>query len=282
MSRRAAAGAAERDEEVVAQPAGQGHVPAAPEVGRVDRLVRRVEVLREPQADHDGDADGHVAVAREVEVELQRVAEGRGPAGEQPEVGVVREEVVHVGRHHVGDQHLLGEAHDEEEEAGADERPAEALLRPLQLHADVAVADDRPGEDVREQRDPGQVVDHALGRLDHAAEDVDGVRDAGERVERDADRQQQLHRRQRPAGADQAEDAVERVDEEAAVLEVAEQRQVDRDGRRQEELAAAAGAPLGLALRQVVPGDPVDERGRRAAAVRTASPTARRRRATRR
>ena len=200
------------------------------------------------QADHDGDADGHVAVAGEVEVELQRVAEGRGPAGQEPELGVVREEVVHVGRHHVGDEHLLGEAHDEEEEAGADERPAEALLRALELGADVAVADDRAGEDVREERDPGQVVDHALRRLDRAAVHVHRIRDAGERVERDADRQEELHGRERLARAQQPQDAVELVDEEAAVLEVAEEGEVQGDRRRQDQLAAAARASPSASL----------------------------------
>ena len=105
-------------------------------------------------------------------------------------MGVMREQVVDVGRHHVGDQQLLGEAHDEEEEAGADEAPAEALLSALELLADVAVADDGAGQQVREQRRPGEVVDHGLGRADHAPVDVDHVRDGGERVERHADRQQ--------------------------------------------------------------------------------------------
>ena len=176
---------------------------------------------------------------------------------------MVREEVVHVGRHHVGHEHLFGEAHDEEEEAGADERPAEALLRALELGADVAVTDDRAGEDVREERDPGQVVDHALRRLDRAAVHVHRIRDAGERVERDADRQEQLDCRERLAGAQQPQDAVELVDEEAAVLEVAEEGEVQGDRRRQDQPAAAAGAlPLGLALREVAAGDPVGQRRR--------------------
>ena len=131
----------------------------------------------------------------------------------------------------------------------------------LELLADVAVADDGAGEDVREERDPGQVVDHALRRLVLAAVHVHGVRDAGEGVEADADRQQQPEGRQVGVRPDQPQDAVELVDEEPAVLEVAEEGEVDRDGRRQDQLAAAAPA-LGLAPGEIVPRDPVDERGR--------------------
>ena len=71
--------AAERDEEVVAEPRRQGHVPAPPEVGDVLRLEGRVEVLREAEPEQPGEADRHVRVAREVEVELQRVADRRRP-----------------------------------------------------------------------------------------------------------------------------------------------------------------------------------------------------------
>ena len=68
--------AAERDVEVVAQPARQRHVPAAPEVLQVARRVGRVEVLREAEAEQQGEADGDVGVAAEVAVDLHRVAPG--------------------------------------------------------------------------------------------------------------------------------------------------------------------------------------------------------------
>ena len=131
-----------------------------------------------------------------------------------------------------------------------------------ELLVDVAVAQDRPGDGAREQPDEGRVADDAVRGLDVAAVDVDDVRDGAERVERDAERQDHAERGEGPPAAEQSAQAVERVEEEAAVLEVAEEREVCRDGRRQEQLAAAAGALPGLALRQVVPGDPVHEGGR--------------------
>ena len=76
---RAAAVAAERDVEVVAQEARQRHVPAPPEVADRHGAVGRVEVERQPQAEHQREADRHVGVAGEVEIDLQRVGAGGDP-----------------------------------------------------------------------------------------------------------------------------------------------------------------------------------------------------------
>ena len=73
----AAAAAAERDVEEVAQEARQRHVPAAPEVAEARRAVRAVEVLREHEAHQQREPDRHVRVAREVAVDLGRVARRR-------------------------------------------------------------------------------------------------------------------------------------------------------------------------------------------------------------
>ena len=65
--------AAERDVEVVAQPARQRHVPAPPEVLERQRPVGGVEVLREADAEQQRAADGDVGVAGEVGVDLDGV-----------------------------------------------------------------------------------------------------------------------------------------------------------------------------------------------------------------
>ena len=66
--------AAQRNVEVVAQPRRERDVPPPPELGDRRRLVGCVEVLREAEAQQQGDADGHVRIAREVAVDLQRIA----------------------------------------------------------------------------------------------------------------------------------------------------------------------------------------------------------------
>ena len=79
LPRRAAAVAAQRNVEVVAQEAAERHVPAAPEVAHRQGAVGRVEVERDAQAEHQRQADRHVGIAGEVEVDLQRVGAGGGP-----------------------------------------------------------------------------------------------------------------------------------------------------------------------------------------------------------
>src|SRR3954464_944407 len=70
---------AERDVDVVSQTPRQRDVPAAPEVGRVERLVGRIEVDRDSQPEHVAESNGHVTVASEVEIELEAVADHREP-----------------------------------------------------------------------------------------------------------------------------------------------------------------------------------------------------------
>jgi hypothetical protein len=77
--------AAERDVEVAQQEARQRDVPAAPEVDDVDRLVGAVEVDRQAHVHHQGEADRHVGVAREIEVKLEGVGERPTPGLEQGE-----------------------------------------------------------------------------------------------------------------------------------------------------------------------------------------------------
>ena len=54
-------------------------MPAAPELAHGLRDVGEVEVLEELEAEHLAEPDRHVRVAREVEVDLQRVADDAEP-----------------------------------------------------------------------------------------------------------------------------------------------------------------------------------------------------------
>ena len=60
-------------EDVVGEPGGEGDVPALPEVLEVEGEVRTAEVLRQFDAEEEGDAEGEVGVAGEVEEELEGV-----------------------------------------------------------------------------------------------------------------------------------------------------------------------------------------------------------------
>ena len=57
-------------------------MPAAPEINDVDGLVRGIEIDRQLDAEHKAQANGHVAVAREIKIDLKGVGQ-RGHPGVQ-------------------------------------------------------------------------------------------------------------------------------------------------------------------------------------------------------
>ena len=69
------------DVEALPEEGGQGDVPAFPELPDGQAPVRGIEVYRQPEAQETGAAGGDVAVAGEVEVQLQGVAQNHQPGG---------------------------------------------------------------------------------------------------------------------------------------------------------------------------------------------------------
>ena len=76
---RAVAVAAERNVEIVAQELRQRHVPAPPEIDDRGRLVGRVEIQRQEDAEHQRYPDRHVGIAGEIEIELERIGQRADP-----------------------------------------------------------------------------------------------------------------------------------------------------------------------------------------------------------
>ena len=66
---------AEGDVHIIAEPGAERHVPAPPEFRHAGGDVWVVEVFLELETYHPPEADGHVGIAGEVKVDLQR--EGR-------------------------------------------------------------------------------------------------------------------------------------------------------------------------------------------------------------
>ena len=107
--------------EVVAQPVGEGDVPAAPEVGGVLRLVGRVEVERQVEAHEKRHADGDIGIAREVGVDLQRVEHQCGEVLEGGvERGVVEDAVDEVDGQVVAQDEFLHQTVENPEEGDAE------------------------------------------------------------------------------------------------------------------------------------------------------------------
>jgi len=191
--------------------------------------------LEEAQAEHPSQAERHVGIRGEVEIDLQAVKQDAPPGHDRSDRGDgLRENRVDGGGHRVRDEHLLPEPEHEAADTYSKIRPG----RPMgpQLVRDVVVADDRAGDELGEHRNVEcEVDDLALGG-DLPAVDVDEV---GERVEGekgDADREvnrAEVHSR----GTRRSDEKVQVRDDESRVLEEGEQPQVS--GHRQGQHAAA-------------------------------------------
>lgn len=143
--------AAQRDVQVIPEPAGKGHVPATPELLGVLRLVGGIEVLREVEAHQEGDACRDVRVAGEVGIDLEGVAE---QGGEVLETGVQERipehPVTEVHGEVIGQDELLHQAvHDPEH--GDTEPPAAQVVGLVQLREELRGPDDRAGHKLREE-----------------------------------------------------------------------------------------------------------------------------------
>jgi hypothetical protein len=175
-----------------------------------------VEVLRESEGAHLREADGHGRIAREVEEELQRVADGAGPGFGHARVRQ-RIDHVHHGRDGVGDEHLHAEA--DHEAARAEAELLQRVDAVLQVVLDLGVAHDRAGDELAEDGLVGRIGDEVAADRHGAAPDVDQVADGLQHIEGEADRQDDL----RPGAGRQAEGGdrvVEGLHAEIRVFEI--------------------------------------------------------------
>ena len=88
-------------------------MPASPEVGDAGRDVRIVEVFEERKAKELAQADRHVSVAGEVEVDLQRIADQAEPSRAGRECrGINGKDRVGIHAECVGENQFLRQADD--------------------------------------------------------------------------------------------------------------------------------------------------------------------------
>ena len=249
----------QRHVHVVTQEVRQGHVPAGPELGDALRDVGLVEVLRKTKAHHQGQAQGHMAVAREVEVQLQ----GRD---HQAEPGIAQLQGAFADEQHVDRRQLVGDQHfhdeTEHEPAHAQRKQLQRMGTLAQLWGQLAVAQDRPGNQVREQCNERGKVDEVVGRRGVLAVNVDDVAQGMEHIEGDAQRQE--NRLQgKGIDAQRCEQGGQHFGAEVGVLEVAQGRQVadDADPQQTKRPAFVAGiqACLDAQAEPVVPVGDGDE-----------------------
>ena len=221
-------------------------MPAPPEIGDGASCIWQAEVFGIFEAEHPAHADGHIAVAGEVKVDLKHEHQNAEP---HPERGLRGKRAVKdLGRgaaRVIGEQDLLAETDAEAVQAIENALGIHAAIRQLRLH--IAVADDGARDELREQRDIQQKPRERALHADRAALYIHNIRKDLEGIERNADGQRDLGHGQR-----EREQRVEVLHQKARVFEHDEAAEVKHDRER---------APEGFvpALHQQAEG-PVDER----------------------
>ena len=230
--RRGATIAAQGDIEIIPQVAAERHVPPAPEILDVQRLVGRIEIDRQPDVEQERRPDRHVAIAAEIEIELERVGETGRPGAEKIERFPTLEARVCPYREGVGNDHFLEQADAENKQAKGnipiahDQGPAR-----LELRHHLAVVQDRTCYEVREKGDEQRIVEEIVFPC-LAAVAVHQIGYLRECEETYPQWQQQVRRNK----AD-IERGIDVVDQEVGILEISKQTKVADDSAGQDEAA---------------------------------------------
>src|SRR5205085_6602332 len=116
----------QRKEDMVAHEDREADVPAAPEIEPVDGGERPVEIDWQPNSEHAAEADRHVGIGDEVEIELQLEGDDREPAFRRRDRRVLcgEKDAVDSRADLVGEEQFLRQA--EEEDGEADRKVAAA------------------------------------------------------------------------------------------------------------------------------------------------------------
>ena len=214
----AAAAAAEREIQIVAEPRAERDVPPAPELRHAQREIRAAEVLRQVEAEHPADADGHERVAPEVKIELERIRKRGHPRQRRREaLKADRGHIAPEAAELVGEQDL--ERHAEHEQLQPVNRLPQRNIARAELRLQLRVARDRAGDELREHGQVRAKREQRALRCDRAAVDIDEIAAGGKRVKADADRQRPAQQRHgRLAAGHPAEHAVDAGEQEVEVF----------------------------------------------------------------
>ncbi len=120
---RSPAAAAQGKIQALPQEGGQGDVPPLPELRHRGAAVGGVEVHRQADAEEPGHTGGDVAVAGEIKVQLEGIAQDHQPGRRGAQLPQAGPAVVHHGAEGIRQQHLLDGAAADGVDAGRGIRP---------------------------------------------------------------------------------------------------------------------------------------------------------------
>ena len=153
---------AQGDVHIFLKPGGKGDMPSAPEFLDTACDKRIIEVFLEIKAEDTAEPDRHVAVAREVKEDLQRIADRADPGGSHADIAgckFIEHGICHK-THLVCDQYLFGETEDKPAHAAAD--PIDIELPLLDLLCDILVTHDGACDQLREEGNIKEDIEEVL------------------------------------------------------------------------------------------------------------------------
>ncbi len=204
--------------------------------------IRAVEVLHQPETEHPRGADRDVRIAGKIAINLKRKENRRQNQREPLLVGQVVIDKIDILGQHIGNDELLEETDRHHTNAVRGVLFVEEVIL-KELWHEVFAALNRARDELRKKRDEQRVDTKVLLRFDVPAIDVDDIGEALERVERNADGQNDVQRGGVDGDGDQRERLFDRGGEEVEILKKEQHEQRNRNADGKNRFPRALGAP---------------------------------------
>lgn len=209
-------------------------MPTPPKLGDREGDIGVVEILQEVEAEHPAQADGHVAVTGEVEVDLEGIGNGGQPIHERAIVfGVAGVDNGRYLGHLVGQKELFSQAHNKSPKAGGQVIHGHASGANFFFHR--LIADDGAGDELGEETHIHKQIEEIPLEADPPPVEVDDIGEDLEGVETDPNWKGEIGVFQAQEGQGPAKEVEVFKDEEVA--------DNDENGRHQDRLLGP-GLPL--------------------------------------
>ena len=195
--------------------------------------------MREADAEEIAEADGHIAVAGKIEINLVGVAEDAEPCAKSGKMRGLFPGGIDDGGDGVGEEDFFHHADGEEGPADVEPAGAVVVVEIIEIGFHLAKADDGAGYELRKERDvTGEFPEIARGS-DDAAVGVNHIADGVEGIKGNADGKNDVERGRVDGNVEPRRDLGEAGDCEVEIFEEAEEEKVNGDGNDQEEFASA-------------------------------------------
>ena len=228
MRRNLRTGAAKRDIYVIAEPSGEGYMPASPELRYVTGEIGVVEVTHQFDTKEFSRSDCDVRIAGEIAVNLKSEEDGcKEQSGTV--LSIVRcPYLIHICSAVIGNHYLFEQAPEYLAHSIHGLVIGEAPVR-LELRQEVGSAFNRSGHQLREERNKSKESDDVLGGFYLLAIDIYRVAEGLESIEGNADRKDDFEEQ---AICVNAEELSKLGDKEVIVFEDGKYAEVENDVSR--------------------------------------------------